>query len=45
MPFDTYTTSTEVVASLNLEGKRYLVTGGTSGLGKEAAASPAGAPR
>jgi len=37
MPFDTYTTSTEVVASMNLEGKTYLVTGGSSGLGRESA--------
>jgi len=37
MPFDTYTKSTEIVASMNLEGKTYLITGGSSGLGKESA--------
>jgi len=37
MPFDTYTKSTEIVASMNLEGRTYLITGGSSGLGKESA--------
>jgi NAD(P)-dependent dehydrogenase (short-subunit alcohol dehydrogenase family) len=36
-PFDADTTAAEVVAGLDLSGKTYLVTGGTSGLGMETA--------
>ena len=42
-PFDTRTTASEVLAGVDLTGRRYIVTGGASGLGAESVRALAGA--
>ncbi len=42
-PFGAGSTAAEVVAGLDLTGRRTIVTGGASGIGIETARAPAGA--